>query len=52
MMWIYNEAILDRTFAGVVTFLMVWVANGGQDDLAEPSGETESQDETTGVESA
>lgn len=52
LMWIYNEAILDRTFAGVVTFLMVWVSYGGQDAEAESSGAAESQDETTGVETA
>jgi hypothetical protein len=38
-MWIYNEAILDRTFAAIMTFVMMWVAYGGRDEEAEDAEE-------------
>jgi hypothetical protein len=34
-MWFYNEAVLDRTFASIVTVLMIWAYCGG-DAYEEP----------------
>jgi hypothetical protein len=52
MMWIYNEAILDRTVAFVVTFLIIWVANGGLEGEAEELEVEDAGAETTNLEGA
>ncbi len=46
--WFYNEAMIDRMFAGIVSYLIVWTEEGGlwgeqeELDLEESTGSTES----------
>jgi len=34
-MWFYNDAILDRTFAAITSFLMMWISSGGIEQATE-----------------
>jgi hypothetical protein len=43
LVWIYNEALLDRTFAGVVAYMMAWIRHGGPEGEVIPEGEDESE---------
>lgn len=58
LMWIYNEALLDRAFAVIVTYVMVWVSHGGQEGEIEPGtgegeeGEAEAAEEAEVAEEA
>lgn len=45
--WVYNEAMLDRTFAPIVSFLMLWVSYAGG-----PGEEEELADDTAAEELA
>jgi hypothetical protein len=41
LIWFYNEAMLDRTFAPVAIFFMFWVSEGGgETNKAEEEGST------------
>lgn len=37
--WAYNEAMLDRVFAAVSAYLIVWTSNGGNDEEENESAE-------------
>jgi hypothetical protein len=43
VIWLYNEAMIDRVFAPIACFFMIWIQNGGlQGELSE-SEETASE---------
>jgi hypothetical protein len=44
--WFYNEAMLDRTFAPVAIFFMIWIADGGG---VNESAEEHSTDDQGGL---
>jgi hypothetical protein len=39
LVWVYNEAMLDRVFAIITSFMMIWTREGG--NMAELEGEEE-----------
>jgi len=45
IIWLYNEAMFDRTFAMIVSFMMIWTSEGGI--TGEPAREIESEAEET-----
>jgi hypothetical protein len=48
VIWAYNEAAIDRVFAPIACFMMVWIQNGGlQGELSESAAtSSESPDES------
>jgi len=44
IVWFYNEAMLDRTFALVTSFIMVWTSEGGMIEDPEDLPETEAEE--------
>jgi hypothetical protein len=46
LVWVYNEAILDRTYACLVSFAMIWLYRGGSLNESGDETEDESQDPT------
>jgi len=44
IVWFYNEAMLDRTFALVTSFIMVWTSEGGMVEDPEDLPETEAEE--------
>jgi hypothetical protein len=50
VIWVYNEAVLDRTYGAILAFLMMWLYAGGRlaedGETAPPSTDPASIDET------
>ena len=46
--WFYNEAVLDRVFTAIASFLMIWIHTGGDEENIElPIQSDELVDEST-----
>jgi|WetSurMetagenome_2_1015567.scaffolds.fasta_scaffold15310_2 hypothetical protein len=51
IVWVYSEAMLDRTFALVTTFLMIWTSEGGLvEDPETAHAATETEEATQNAE--